>query len=78
MPEGRKAHSTRILVAAASTIVIIAGLKLAQGFFVTILLAVFIATVSFPITKRSVPSKLRTNARELRIKSKQNDVVGGL
>ena len=59
MPEGRKAHSTRILVAAASTIVIIGGLKLAQGFFVPILLAVFIATVSFPITnwlrRRKVP-----------------------
>lgn len=59
MPEGRKVHSTRILVAAASTIVIIGGLKLAQGFFVPILLAVFIATVSFPITnwlrRRKVP-----------------------
>ena len=59
MPEGRKAHSTRILVAAASTIVIIGGLKLAQGFFVPILLAIFIATVSFPITsflrRRKVP-----------------------
>ncbi|MDB4576694.1 AI-2E family transporter, partial [Akkermansiaceae bacterium] len=59
MPEGRKAHSTRILVAAASTILIIGGLKLAQGFFVPILLAIFIATVSFPITnwlrRRKVP-----------------------
>jgi len=50
VPEGRKAHSTRILVAAASAIIIIGGLKLAQGFFVPILLAIFIATVSFPIT----------------------------
>ena len=50
MPEGRKAHSTRILVAAASAIIIIAGLHLGQSFFVPILLAIFVATVSFPIT----------------------------
>ncbi|MDA7881299.1 AI-2E family transporter [Akkermansiaceae bacterium] len=50
MPDARKAHSTRILVAAASAIIIIGGLKLAQGFFVPILLAIFVATVSFPIT----------------------------
>ena len=34
----------------ASLVVVIAGLKAAQGFFVPMLLAFFIATVSFPIT----------------------------
>lgn len=35
---------------AASLVVLVAGLKLAQSFFVPVLLAGFIATISFPIT----------------------------
>lgn len=51
MPEENSPYKlTRIIIAAACTVVLIAGLKLAQGFFVPILLAAFIATVSFPIT----------------------------
>jgi len=39
-----------VLLLLASLVVVIAGLKAAQGFFVPMLLAFFIATVSFPIT----------------------------
>ncbi|MGB6219920.1 MAG: AI-2E family transporter [Haloferula sp.] len=39
-----------MLILLASLVVVIAGLKAAQGFFVPMLLAFFIATVSFPIT----------------------------
>lgn len=42
--------AARILVTAASLVVLVAGLKLAQSFFVPVLLAGFIATISFPIT----------------------------
>jgi len=42
--------AARILVTAASLVVLVAGLKLAQSFFVPVLLACFIATISFPIT----------------------------
>lgn len=60
MPErDSKIHATRILVTAGMVVVLIAGLKLAQSFFVPLLLASFIATVSFPITSwlrsRKVP-----------------------
>ncbi len=51
MPENEsKVHATRILVTAGMVVILVAGLKLAQGFFVPVLLAAFIATVSFPIT----------------------------
>lgn len=39
-----------MLLLTASLVVVVAGLKAAQGFFVPVLLAFFIATVSFPIT----------------------------
>lgn len=48
-----------MLMLLGSLVVVIAGLKAAQGFFVPMLLAFFIATVSFPITswlrKHKVP-----------------------
>ena len=54
-----KLQATRILVTAAAVVILVAGLKLAQDFFIPVLLAAFIATVSFPITsslrKRKVP-----------------------
>ncbi len=43
-------EATRILVTVACVMIVIGGLKLAQSFFIPILLAAFIATVSFPIT----------------------------
>ena len=54
-----KLQATRILVTAAAVVILVTGLKLAQSFFIPVLLAAFIATVSFPITswlrKRKVP-----------------------
>ena len=54
-----KIQATRILVTASMVVILVTGLKLGQSFFVPILLASFIATVSFPITswlrKRRVP-----------------------
>ncbi len=46
----RRLRATQIILLLASLVVVIAGLKAAQGFFVPVLLAFFIATVSFPIT----------------------------
>lgn len=48
--EANKLQATRILVTAAAVVVLVTGLKLAQDFFIPVLLAAFIATVSFPIT----------------------------
>jgi AI-2 transport protein TqsA len=48
--DARKVQATRILVTAASVVILISGLKLAQDFFIPVLLAAFIATISFPIT----------------------------
>lgn len=48
--ENRTYKAQRIILAAACAVILIAGLKLAQSFFIPILLAAFIATVSFPIT----------------------------
>jgi len=48
--DARKVKATRILMAAASVVILISGLKLAQDFFIPVLLAAFIATISFPIT----------------------------
>ncbi len=54
-----KLQATRIIVTAAAAVVLVTGLKLAQSLFIPILLAAFIATVSFPITswlrKRKIP-----------------------
>ncbi|MBK1827497.1 AI-2E family transporter [Haloferula rosea] len=46
----RRPRAGQVLLLLASLVVVIAGLKAAQGFFVPMLLAFFIATVSFPIT----------------------------
>ena len=47
MPENdSKLHAARILVTAGMVVILVAGLKLAQSFFVPVLLAAFIATVS--------------------------------
>ena len=46
----RRPRATQVVLLLASVVVLIAGLKAAQGFFVPVLLAFFIATVSFPIT----------------------------
>lgn len=51
MPEENRTYkANRIIITAACMVILIAGLKLAQSFFIPILLAAFIATVSFPIT----------------------------
>ena len=51
MPKNEsKLHAARILVTAGMVVILVAGLKLAQGFFVPLLLAGFIAPVSLPIT----------------------------
>ena len=51
MPDqNSKIQAARILVTAGMVVVLVSGLKLAQDFFVPLLLAAFIATVSFPIT----------------------------
>ncbi len=46
----RRTSSVNILIVLACLVIVIAGLKQSSGFFVPILLAFFIATVSFPIT----------------------------
>ena len=46
----RQEQGVKILLSLASLVILIAGLKAAAGFFVPVLLAFFIATVSFPIT----------------------------
>ena len=47
---GKQEQGIRILIILGSVVILIAGLKAAASFFVPILLAFFIATVSFPIT----------------------------
>ena len=39
----------RVLLILASTVVVVAGLKLSAGFFVPVMLSLFIATISYPI-----------------------------
>ncbi len=46
----RQAPTIRILILLASIVILLAGLKEARGFFVPVLLASFLATVSLPIT----------------------------
>jgi AI-2 transport protein TqsA len=52
----------RVLLLLASLVIAVAGLRLAQNFFLPVLLAFFVATVSFPITRalttRKVPRTL--------------------
>ncbi len=61
-PSTRRPRAAQVLVMLASLVLLIAGLKAAQGFIVPVLLAFFIATVSFPITnwlrQRGVPRSL--------------------
>lgn len=51
-----------MLLVLASVVVVVAGLKLAQAFFLPLLLAFFVATVSFPVTNwlrnRKVPRSI--------------------
>jgi len=47
--ETGKMKAGKTLLMLAALVVVIAGLKLAQGFFIPVLIAFFIATVSFPI-----------------------------
>ena len=55
----RRPRTAQALLLLASLVVLVAGLKAAQGFLVPVLLAFFVATVSFPITawlrQRRVP-----------------------
>jgi AI-2 transport protein TqsA len=52
----------RILLQLGALVVIVAGLKTAQNFFLPVLLAIFVATVSYPVTrmlvKRQVPRSI--------------------
>jgi len=47
--EAGKMKAGKTLLMLAALVVVIAGLKVAQGFFIPVLIAFFIATVSFPI-----------------------------
>ena len=53
---------SRTILVLASLVICVAGLKAAQSFFVPVLLAFFVATISYPVTKslteRRVPSWL--------------------
>lgn len=53
---------SRTILVLASLVVVVAGLKAAQSFFVPVTLALFVATISYPVTKalthRRVPSIL--------------------
>lgn len=53
---------SRTILVLASLIIVVAGLKVAQSFFIPVLLAFFVATISYPVTKslteRRVPSKV--------------------
>ncbi|WP_367873046.1 AI-2E family transporter [Luteolibacter sp. Populi] len=46
----KKPRATQMVLLLAALVVVIAGLKAAQTFFVPVLLAFFIATVSYPVT----------------------------
>ena len=56
------ARSGNFVILLGALVLLVAGLKVAQGFFLPVLLAFFVATVSFPITcvlrKRGVPRSL--------------------
>ena len=57
--KGTLARSGNFVVLLGALVLVVAGLRAAQGFFLPVLLAFFVATVSFPITnslrKRRVP-----------------------
>ena len=46
--ESGKMKAGKALLMLAALCIVVAGLKFAQGFFIPILIAFFIATVSFP------------------------------
>jgi len=56
------AKAGRVIVIIAAVVIVVSGLKAAQGFFLPVLVAFFVATVSFPITnalrKRRVPRSI--------------------
>jgi AI-2 transport protein TqsA len=58
----QKNTPVHLLVTVACAVIVIGGMKLAQSFFIPILLAAFIATISFPITgwlrKNRVPRSI--------------------
>lgn len=60
--KGTLARSGNFVVLLGALVLVVAGLRAAQGFFLPVLLAFFVATVSFPITnslrKRGVPRSL--------------------
>lgn len=49
-PKTRRLRAAEVLMLMGALVIVIAGLKAAQSFFVPVLLAFFIATISFPIT----------------------------
>ena len=53
---------SRTVLVIASLVIVVAGLKAAQSFFIPVLLAFFVATISYPVTRalttRKVPSML--------------------
>ena len=53
---------SRTVLVLASLVIVVSGLKAAQSFFIPVLLAFFVATISYPVTKsltdRKVPSTL--------------------
>jgi AI-2 transport protein TqsA len=61
-PSLKKPRTVQMVVLLAALVIIIAGLKAAQTFFVPVLLAFFLATVSYPVTdwlrRRGVPPTL--------------------
>ena len=56
------ARAGRVILMLAALVIVVSGLKAAQGFFLPVLLAFFVATVSFPITNalrnRKVPRSI--------------------
>jgi AI-2 transport protein TqsA len=61
-PKGNAQGAGRVLLLMAALVIVVAGLKVAQNFFLPVLLAFFVATVSYPITcvltRRKVPRSL--------------------
>lgn len=56
------AKAGRVVLTLAAVVILVSGMKAAQGFFLPVLLAFFVATVSFPITnalrKRRIPRSI--------------------
>lgn len=56
--KGNVQGAGRVLLLMAALVILVAGLKIAQNFFLPILLAFFVATVSFPVTQALVKRRL--------------------